>query len=271
MYLAEISGKVTSKIEGMEDVLTSNVFSFFKYADRDQYLRSYLNSLGINVSSIDSKEAKFLFWPKFEDGTEPDLIICVGKYYILIEAKYFSEFSEQNEKSESQIIRELNEGLSEARNQSKEFKYITITADYYFIKEKFDIIPKDKIDYFIWTNWQKICTFLYEKNIIEKQKEDSEFAFDLYRLLEKKKLRNYNIKNLTLFEAKINKIDSIFYNSLSSKYRGDFLGFIPSLKRIAIPLKKRENIFFQQIKNFYFLLYRSEKMGDFKNQIFYKG
>ena len=47
MYLAELHGKLSSKLEGMEDLLTSNVFSFFKYSTRKIFLKSYLAELGL--------------------------------------------------------------------------------------------------------------------------------------------------------------------------------------------------------------------------------
>ena len=34
MYLAELHGKLSSQVEGMEDVLTANVLSFFKQPTR---------------------------------------------------------------------------------------------------------------------------------------------------------------------------------------------------------------------------------------------
>lgn len=46
MYLAELYGKLPSRIERMEDILTSNVFSFFKYSTREIFLKGYLNKLG---------------------------------------------------------------------------------------------------------------------------------------------------------------------------------------------------------------------------------
>lgn len=61
MYLAELRGKLSSRIERMEDVLTSNVFSFFKYSNRDIFLRKYLNELGFNVSNREAEEASLDF------------------------------------------------------------------------------------------------------------------------------------------------------------------------------------------------------------------
>ena len=110
MYLAELHGKLPSKIERMEDILTSNVFSFFKYSTREIFLRVYLNRLGLLISDREAREAQFLFWPRFEENTEPDLVIIVGDYYLLIEAKYVSEFGGETEKTKSQLIREIEGG-----------------------------------------------------------------------------------------------------------------------------------------------------------------
>jgi hypothetical protein len=79
MYLAELRGKLSSRVERMEDILTSNVFSFFKYSNRDIFLKGYLNELGFIVSDKEEEEAEFKFWPVFDDGAEPDLVIIVGK------------------------------------------------------------------------------------------------------------------------------------------------------------------------------------------------
>ena len=50
MYLAEIHGKLSRKQENQEDILTSNVFSFFKYAPRNIFLSAFIQNLGLNVS-----------------------------------------------------------------------------------------------------------------------------------------------------------------------------------------------------------------------------
>jgi len=71
MYIAELRGKLSQRIERMEDILTSNVFSFFKYSTREIFLKGYLNKLKIYVSDQEAIEAEFIFWPHFEDNTEP--------------------------------------------------------------------------------------------------------------------------------------------------------------------------------------------------------
>jgi hypothetical protein len=50
MFIAEIKGKLSHNIEEKEDVLTSNVFSFFKYADRKAYLKPFLAELDIIIT-----------------------------------------------------------------------------------------------------------------------------------------------------------------------------------------------------------------------------
>ena len=86
MYLAELHGKLSSRLERMEDILTSNVFSFFKYSTRDIFLKGYLNTMGFDISEQEANRAEFIFWPRYEENTEPDLVIIVGDYYLLIEA-----------------------------------------------------------------------------------------------------------------------------------------------------------------------------------------
>jgi len=78
MYLAELHGKLSSNAERKEDILTSNVFSFFKYADRKVYLKQLITLLGIEANDNDLETADFVFWPNYDDHTQPDLVTVVG-------------------------------------------------------------------------------------------------------------------------------------------------------------------------------------------------
>ena len=49
MYIAEIKGKIPSEFEHREDVLTSDVFSFYKYSDRVIFLGPFLEMLGVSA------------------------------------------------------------------------------------------------------------------------------------------------------------------------------------------------------------------------------
>ena len=271
MYLAELSGKLSSRVERMEDVLTSNVFSFFKYSSRDIFLKKYLNELGFNVSDREAEEAEFRFWPVFEDGTEPDLVIMAGNYYLLIEAKYFSEFSEGKEKSASQLLREIKNGKLEAKNYNKKFKLIAITADYFFKKYKFKVILPDFQAHFKWTNWQLVSSFL--DNILSSNPNikgsERDFCLDLYNLLDKKHLRSF--QNITYNGSLLKDYSSIFFNAKTAKLRGDFIGFVESLsldKRLE-PVRKA--VFFSSTKRIFKSLSKLEKLKKVKSPIFFKG
>ncbi|MGB6369574.1 MAG: hypothetical protein WBF68_00865 [Atribacterota bacterium] len=271
MYLAELSGKLSSRVERMEDVLTSNVFSFFKYSSRDIFLKKYLNELGFNVSDREAEEAEFRFWPVFEDGTEPDLVIMAGNYYLLIEAKYFSEFSEGKEKSASQLLREIKNGKLEAKNYNKKFKLVAITADYFFKKYKFKVILPDFQAHFKWTNWQLVSSFL--DNILSSNPNikgsERDFCLDLYNLLDKKHLRSF--QNITYNGSLLKDYSSIFFNAKTAKLRGDFIGFVESLsldKRLE-PVRKA--VFFSSTKRIFKSLSKLEKLKKVKSPIFFKG
>lgn len=240
MYLAEIHGKLSAKLERKEDILTSNVFSFFKYSDRSKYLMSLIQEIGIEVSNEDLKKAEFIFWPKFDDRTEPDLVIIIGKYYLLFEAKYFSDFSID------QIKREIEGGMLESKNFGKDFYYIAITSDYYYMNEKFqDIIKLMGQEHFKWINWQTLC-FILENNIKGEEETDYYMASDLFQLMLKKNLRSFQgFENLTALKH-LSKIDNVFFDSTSTRYRGDFMGFIEVLKVFDKITKLEGHIFYNR-------------------------
>jgi len=273
MYLAELHGKLPSRIERMEDILTSNVFSFFKYSDREIFLKGYLNELGFDISNQEANEAEFIFWPRFEENTEPDLVIIVGNYYLLIEAKYFSGFAEETQKNKAQLLREIRGGKLEAKNYDKDFRLIAITADHCYKENKFKVIPSDFIPYFKWTNWQSVSSFLY--NILESsvdiKKQERDFALDLYNLLDKKNLRDF--QGLNSFYNKsvfLRSYTSVFFEAVTSKFRGDFIGFVQSLSfdKKIMPLK--ETIFLINQRKIFVPLSQLGKLKYIKTPIFYK-
>src|SRR5271157_4611599 len=121
MYLAEIHGKLSRQTENQEDILTSNVFSFFKYSDRKNFLYGFVQSLGLGISINDALNAEFLFWPRYEDNTEPDLVIIMGDFYLLVEAKYHSGFGQETQSKEHQLVREIEGGIIESKKLEKKF------------------------------------------------------------------------------------------------------------------------------------------------------
>lgn len=263
MLIAELKGKIPSKFDDKEDILTSNVFSFFKYAHR-QILKSYLNNLSINVSIDEANKAEFIFWPSYEDGTEPDLVIICGKYYMLIEAKLKSDFSPKTKILDSQIDREIKMGKLAAKNLNKEFIYIAITAEYYKPINKYTKYENRGFK-FIWTNWQVITDFLIKNLSENKFKHDLTFANDLCTLLIKKKLRSFiGLSNIKFKEHNYIE-DIVFYDVQTSDFKGEFTGFVKNLRHFKVikpyPIKFQKS-YFKLINKFQF--YPPEK-------IFYNG
>ena len=183
MYVAEIKGKIPSKITRLEDVLTSNVFSFLKYSNREVYLAQFLKRiLGNKFSIEDIEDVSFEFWKQYDDRTEPDLVITTGGgKYILIEAKYLSDFGE------TQPEREIHYGKNEANSLGLEFFYVVVTNEYYFKEDRYRKISS-LVNNFAWINWQTIFEIIYD-NI--EQDSNPYMAEDLFLLAVKKNLRGF--------------------------------------------------------------------------------
>jgi hypothetical protein len=234
MYWAELQGKLSSRLEEAEDILTSNVFSFFKYCNRATFLRRYLVMLGFEVSASDAEKAKLAFWPRLDENTEPDLVIRVGGQYILFEAKYHSGFGEGSGTTKAQLMREVEGGMLEAHNNGEVFSLIAITADYCYKPHKFAHLSSEHMRSFRWTNWHKITALI--EAVLEEDYSltdpERKFAGDLYNLLCKKKLREY--RGLAAFEALQycpSSFGTIFFNATTASFRGDFIGFSTCLPR----------------------------------------
>ena len=232
VYAAELRGKLPSEMEDMEDVLTSNVFSFFKYSRRKTFLRGYLRSLGFDVSQEEAEEAEFLFWPRFKDRTEPDLVLVAGRYYFLVEAKYFSGFGVETAKTEAQLVREIKEGEKEARRMGKEFVLIAITSAHYSEADKSVVVPSGCVQWVKWTQWQSVASFV--ERALESTRDISqgerEFAHDLYQLLDKKNLRGFRGFTALLDSGvRLRSHPSVFFDERTARFRGRFIGFMRSL------------------------------------------
>lgn len=246
MYMAEINGKMPAKFEGSEDVLTSNVFSFLKYSTRTVYLKEFLTQLKINgVSDKDLEDAEFRFWPKYPDGTEPDVVLLVGKYYILFEAKYFAGFDKGKENTrDHQLIREIENGAAEARQTNLSFQLIAITADPCYRAEKFSDLPQDYNDKFKWTNWQmvaKILRSILENADCETRKSEQLFADDLLSLLTKKELRGFQAFERLAFDYPCPSI--VFLDIKDTICNQSFAGFSTVLSTVN-SIDRLENALF---------------------------
>jgi hypothetical protein len=247
MYLAELHGKVPTNLEGKEDLLTSNVFSFFKYSDRLLYLKQLMDMLGVAVSDDDLDSAEFQFWPTYDDRTEPDLVIIVGKHYLLIEAKHLSDFT-HNEGEKAQLLREIEGGLNEAKSLGKEFLLIAVTSDYVFPSSKFEEVLERHPHQFKWINWQAISLLLL--TLIEQYGSNLPyflFAADLYRLLERKRLRSFRGFEKLLGRYGAVCPDPIFFSAENAKFRGRFIGFSDALAGLPKVQKPRGSVFYSRM------------------------
>lgn len=272
MYLAELHGKLSSRVERMEDILTSNVFSFFKYSNREVFLREYLGRLGFDVSPREAKEAEFMFWPYLED-TEPDVVIIVGVYYLLIEAKYFSGFAEETKDTKAQLLREIERGYLEAKNYGKQFRLIAITADHVYPDHKFKIIPRQFESNVTWTNWQSVAHLL--DSILESGTKISEherlFALDLYILLDKKNLRGFQSFDILYGGSSALKLlRPIFFEAKTAKHRGAFIGFPDALFSDQRMTTVKRPIFFSQERKMFSRLYEAGGLVPAGSPIFYE-
>jgi hypothetical protein len=238
----------------MEDLLTSNVFSFLKYAPRDIFLFKYIKRLGFEVTKEDARKATFLFWTTYHDLTEPDVVVLIGDYYLLFEAKLYSGFGEETDLAATQLARELDGGLSEAKFHNKTFQLIAITADHYQPPGLFQDLPVEYKTHLHWTSWQDFAFFLL--SLLETSPavsaEVRHFAEDLYALLDKKRLRKFEGTNaLTIKDYSMKLVDQLFFSSESAKYRGDFLGFQATIT-IDIRIKPlADSIFFSTERLYY--------------------
>jgi hypothetical protein len=166
--------------------------------------------------------------------------MIVGKYYLLIEAKYSSGFSEETQTTKHQLVREIEGGLYEARSMGKIFKIIAVTANYFKPSDILNDVPTEFHSFFQWINWQQITLFISQILDADPRMGQGQrlLAEDLYRLLLKKNLRNFEgIKALELNQRIQEFPACIFFDASTASYRGDFIGFMqafdfdPQLRR----------------------------------------
>jgi len=245
MYLAELHGKLSQNVERMEDILTSNVFSFFKYARRDIFLKRFLERiLDTHFTVNELNDADFVFWPSYEDGTEPDFVVVVGSYYLLFETKYFSDFGKETSERKDQITREIEGGSIEAKRLGKRLEFVAVTADSVFRKEKFSHLTSDLPERFCWINWQAVTSLLEDILCGQYGLEQYEMchAQDLLNLLDRKNLRSF--RGFTL-EGRFTSYDRIFFDADSASFRGSFIGFQEALRGCTLINPAPQALFFQ--------------------------
>jgi len=163
MFAAELHGKLPSRVRETEDLLTSHVFGLLKYADRRLFLRRFLDEIGCTVSPAQAEDAGIRFWQSFPDGTEPDVIIEAGPWYIVVEAKLRSGFGvDPSDADRHQLRREIVQGREAARKRGARFRLLTITAEAWCDPRRYRAAGLKSEDDWVWTNWQAVSAILQD-------------------------------------------------------------------------------------------------------------
>lgn len=246
MIDAEIKGKLP-EVQHFEDVLTSCYFGLIKYCSTSVLKDFFLDSVKCsNGHHIDFKSIstdlifKFFFWPRFEDRSEPDLLIAIFdslfevKYLFLIEVKYFSqqniyetsdEFESHN--YENQLSREYHNLISLNKfddlilNEDTKRFLIYLTADNSLPKDDFERvfdelknhpIPKDASETLLWVSWYDLFDKLDVDTFnLSLQKFEKDILNDLKNYLFKKKF--WSFRGFGPFKPGISHINFMYSQS----------------------------------------------------------
>ena len=187
MYLATLHGKLPSEIASLEDLVTSNVFGFLKYADRQRYLGSVLNLLDVDASAEDLESAELTPWPTYAANTEPDVVLRVAMFYILFEAKWLSPFGKESEKTDAQVDRELREGSAQADSENLVFRFVPVTPDFHYENEVAKKIPTENRHTLRWLRWGDIASVVQEV-LRDPNAPDRRMAEDLIAVMRRQHL-----------------------------------------------------------------------------------
>jgi hypothetical protein len=248
MYVAELRGKLSASHERSEDILTSNVFSFLKYAKRSVYLKRFLSLIGVELTDEELQEVEFVFWPTYEDGTEPDVVLLARDHYLLFEAKYHSGFGSESEDRDAQIPREVEAGRKDAEATGKAvFKAIAITDHPCYPR---DSIPAGSRDQVVWINWQSVSRILLDA-LEHEDTPNLLIAQDLYDLLVKKRLRAFLSFHRLSGTYASRQYEELFFSAASSSFRGQFIGFQEALKEYKPSEARQGALFFSAASSSY--------------------
>ena len=257
---AEIAGKIPSGVKRLEDVLTSHVFGFLRYSGRALYLRSFLKeALDIGVSAKEAELAKFQFWPTYPDGSEPDVVIVVGRHYLLFEAKLHSPLDQR------QLRNELQQGRAAAERERKDFSLIAVTAHSCEPREELRSVGPLR-----WTNWQQVASMIVR--LIEHHGDelpDRDLAEDLLDVLDGRRLRGFRGFDEIPVPSVQPRRGRLFLQAETMDYRGDFIGFPSALMRAPAPKPPTSTLFFSQ--RFFVRLGRTRRVPAASKRVFYAG
>ncbi|MFA5771962.1 MAG: hypothetical protein WC974_04445 [Thermoplasmata archaeon] len=193
MLMAQLKGKLTREEEGLEDLLTSNVFGSIKYIPYDDGLISLLHAAESADGTHPLQEigeitsAEFLFWDRMSEKDcipcKPDVlidIICAGgeRIIVLVEAKYMSgksseEDEEEPDKPTDQLAKEWDNLLAYASRVGRKPFLMYVTADICFPRSE---VRASQEEYskkrgmninLVWLSWRKLpVIFQHSKHTI---------------------------------------------------------------------------------------------------------
>jgi len=199
VFAAQTKGKIPSELANAEDLLTSSVFGFLNYADRRTYLRAFVKLLDLDLAPRHLDATSFEFWPVYETGTEPDLVIRAGKYYVLVESKYRTIIPSvrPTRGSRSQLDREALEGNEAAEAEGREFLLVVITAAFRQLTNPYRNMSrsvKAKVPRTSrrWLNWRDIYAAM--ESIVEERGEarpDLRMSTDFMAYMDRLNLRAF--------------------------------------------------------------------------------
>ena len=243
MLRAELHGKLPREARYSEDVLTSNVFGFFEVADRRILQRYLQDALGIDTTVAEAEEAIFTFWPSYADGTEPDLVLEVGRWYLLVEAKLQSGFGQdQSDEEQNQLRRELREGRAVADNANRLFRLVTITKESFCDRKRYPDVQDEDLECWCWTNWQRVTQLLDEM----KDEECGHLGLQLRELLHNRSLRGF--RGFGRLGQTHPTPPSVFWQTNLTRFSGGFVGFNRVLRGLMVPSSPSQVFWVQPLK-----------------------
>lgn len=235
MIAAELHRKLRPSRLDQEDILTSQVFGALNYGDR-RLLQRYLEALGVDVSLEEAQRAEFEFWPVYADATEPDLVLRVGHWYLLFEAKLLSGFSRDAAQPErNQLRRELRGGRKAAEAEALRFRLVTVTRESWCDPTRYPELEAERPTW-VFSNWQTIAQVLMDRT----PEELGRIGTDLLELLVRRGLRPF-LGFRRLRGVRVAPTTQVFFDRRGSAHADTFRGFailaqVPPLRRIVGPV-----------------------------------
>ena len=178
-----------------EDVLTSNVFGILKNIDITIF-NALLREAGIEALH---GEPEFIFWPRYEDNTEPDLIVKTPTQYLIIEVKYLSDFDKGTNDKFPQLLREIYGAQKDRSSSDQQIIFLGITREEtinwttkIFLKPTYSDELKKYEPILHHLSWKKIYETLYQQLKVHQQEKEhtvsKAFLADLVAYLETKEI-----------------------------------------------------------------------------------